>query len=540
MTLDHAGSARGRWLDDPSWRQELAAEFGVDVAESVGDLLSRQAAAHPDRVAVSMFEQGTQLTYGELDRQVSRLADGFWSIGVSPGSRVAIMLPNRIEYPVTWLALARMGAVAVPVNPRYTPSEVGRIVEDVEPSHIVLEGSRALPPGVPHAVWVGEPSDSGGHLWSELLEGGSPDFAPDRPVKRNDLLTIQYTSGSTGLPKGCMQPHRFWLIAGLTMACQKDRPPFRSALGEAPFFYFDGLAWLMAMLSCGGTLYQVERYSSSRFLERVRVTGAETAYLPRSWDAPSPADKDHALKMLTGFVLTPALVDEVEARFGTTVREAFGMTEIGACMRVPLADTRREAIGTCGILIPTYQVRIVGTDGHDVPQGQIGELWVRGPGVIDGYWRRPDTNAEAFVGGWFRTGDLFRQEASGYYCIVGRIKEMIKRSGENVSAHEVEEVIRQYPGVADVAVIPVPDDYRDEEVKAIVALRHDVEGVRFDPAAVRAHCEQHLAAFKCPRFISVVGELPYIRDQKIDKRALLEVDDPRSGCWDFTTGDWIT
>jgi len=530
-----------RSQDNTSWQREIAARLQIGTTDSVGELLSRQAATHGDRVAVSMFEQGTELTYRELDLQVSRLADGFREIGVSPQERVAIFLPNRIEYPVIWLALARLGAVAVPINARYTPQEVKGIVRDTEPSHIVLDGSRTVPEGIPQdrVVWVGEPPGAGGHSWEELIEAGSPDFAPDRPVTSGDLASIQYTSGTTGLPKGCMQSHRFWLMTGFSLAFQEDRPPFRSALGEAPFFYFDGIAWLMAMLSCGGTLYQAERYSSSRFLERVRITGAETAYLPRKWGGPDPADNEHSLEMLTGFVLTPAVVDEVETRFGTTVREAFVMTEIGVCMRVPLANTDREAIGTCGRLVSTYEVKIVGTDGNEVPRGQTGELWVRGPGVIDGYWRRPDANAETFVDGWFRTGDLFLQEPSGYYRMAGRLKEMIKRSGENISAHEVEEVIHQYPGVAAVAVIPVPDDYRDEEVKAIVELRHGVDKAGFDPAAVRAHCERYLAGFKCPRFISIVDDLPYIRDQKVDKMALLEGADLRTGSWDHLTGDWI-
>ena len=528
---------------DHAWKQEIASSAGMQGANSVGELLARQAAAFGDRIALSMVEHEDTLTYRQLDDQVSKLASGLQKLGVAAQDRVAVCLPNRIEYPVTWLALARMGAVAVPVNTAYTPGETESILRDTGTRYLILDSSQDGPPGIPpnNIVWVGKSSLTEGHSWEQLVAAGDSFFTPEREVISDDLLTIQYTSGTTGMPKGCMQPHRFWLITGFTHpANQRDRPPFQSALGEAPFFYFDGLAMLMAMLTCGGTLYQADRYSSSKFFARVRATGAETAYLPRVWGEPDPFDRDHALKMFTGFGLTPEIVDEVESRFGATVREAYGMTEIGACMQVYLKDGNRAAIGTCGELSPTYEARIVDASGRNVETGGTGELWVRGPGVIDGYWNRPEANATTFVDGWFRTGDLFVQEDSGYYRITGRIKEMIKRSGENISAHEVEGVLMRYPGVAGVAVIPVPDSYRDEEVKAVLKVRPGVDMDAIDPADIRAFCELHLASFKCPRFISVVPDLPYIRDVKVDKMSLRNVDDPRAGCWDATIGAWIS
>jgi acyl-CoA synthetase (AMP-forming)/AMP-acid ligase II len=514
----------------------------------MGELLSRSAQEYGEQIAVDFFEQGKKLSYQELDREASQLSNGLRRIGVKYRSHVAVMLPNRIEFAVTWLTLARMGAVMVPVNPAYTPYELEYTLNDAEVDFVVLEASglkkldamQKYPKGLTkdNLVFVGEAPKECGYSWKELMEDCSVVFTPDTKVRRSDLLNIQYTSGTTGFPKGCMQTHGFWLTCGYNVAYWKGFPPATSILGEAPFFYFDALWMFAAMLVKGGVLYQAERYSSSKFWDRLRVTQAELAYLPVSFRS-DPEEKEHNVKMFQGFGLSSALVKEVEKRFGATAREGYGMTEIGICLMTPISITDESAFGTCGLPLPFYELRIVDSNGNDVPQGQKGELWVRCNDIIHGYWNRPETNAQCFVDGWFRTGDVFVKEHGGYYRIVGRVKEMIKRSGENIAANEVEYVISQIDGVEEVAVIPVPDEYREEEVKAIIKLSADVDRSLFDPAGVRAHCEKHLAAFKCPRFISLIDEFPLLASGKIDKAQLATSENLRTGSWDNTIGDWI-
>lgn len=532
-----------------TWIQEQKSRFEREAPESMGELLAQSAHRYGEQIAVDFFEQGEKLSYQELDRQVSQLANGLREIGVKYKSHVAVMLPNRIEFAVTWLTLARMGAVMVPVNPAYASYDLDYTLNDAEVDFLVLEASGVktldamgeYPKGLTkdNLVFVGEAPGDCGYSWKELVEDGSAEFTSDTRVRRSDLLNIQYTSGTTGFPKGCIQTHGFWVTCGFNVAYWKGFPPVTSILCEAPFFYFDALWMFAGMLAKGGTLYVAERYSSSKFWDRLRSTQAELAYLPIFSADPDPGEDEHSVKMFMGFGLNPALVKEVEMRFGATAREGYGMTEIGLCLLTPVSIADDSALGTCGLPLPFYELKILDSGGNDVPQGQMGELWVRCKDIINGYWNRPETNAESFVDGWFRTGDIFVKEQGGYYRIVGRIKEMIRRSGENIAANEVEHVISQFPGVERVAVIPVPDGYRGEEVKAIIELRTDVDRGSFGPADLRRHCERHLAAFKCPRFISLIDELPLLESGKIDKARLTASEDQRTGSWDCTTGDWI-
>jgi len=510
------------------WIQEHENRFEREAPESMGELLSQSAQKYGDQIAVNFFEQGKKLSYRELDKQASQLANGLRKIGVKYKSHVAVMLPNRIEFIVTWLTLARMGAVMVPVNPSYTPYELEYTLNDAGVSFLVLEASslkqldsaEKLPIGLlkGNLVFVGEAPGDRGYSWNELMEDSSSDFTLDTQVSRNDLLNIQYTSGTTGFPKGCLQTHSFWLMCGFNVAYWKALPPVMSILGEAPLFYFDALWMFVSMLYKGGVLYQAERYSSSKFWDRLRITQAELAYLPIITNEPHPGEKDHNVRMFFGFGLNTAEVRQVEMRFGATTREGYGMTEIGICLMIPISITDESAFGTCGLPLPFYELRIVDVDGSDVPQGQSGELWVQSDGIIKGYWNKPEINAECFVDGWFRTGDIFMKEPGGYYRIVGRIKEMIKRSGENIAANEVEHVIRQFHGVDN----------------------DDVDKSNFDPAELRAHCEKHLARFKCPRFISLIDDFPYLASGKIAKTQLTASGDLRTGSWDNTIGDWIS
>jgi long-chain acyl-CoA synthetase len=231
---------------------------------------------------------------------------------------------------------------------------------------------------------------------------------------------------------------------------------------------------------------------------------------------------------------------DLERRFDFVAREAFGMTEIGSGMFVPIEASDMVGSGSCGIPVPFRECRIADPEGNTLPPGEVGELLVRGSGILLGYYRKPDATKSAFHGEWFRTGDLFRQDERGYFYIVGRVKDMIRRAGENIAAREVEAVICQLPQVAEAAAVPVPDETRGEEVKAYVVLQPGVTPGEMTPEAIVAHCGAALASFKVPRYIEYRASLPKTPSEKIAKHVLkAETPDLRRGSWDRTQGRWI-
>ena len=257
--------------------------------------------------------------------------------------------------------------------------------------------------------------------------------------------------------------------------------------------------------------------------------------LPRS-----DTDKAVELRYINAFGWSPEGIAEAEERFGLIARDSFGMTEIGAGMMMPHAATHKLQSRSCGLPAPFREVRVVDADGQPCPPGTPGELQVRGRSILWGYYKNPAANAGAFDGGWFRTGDLFTQDAEGYLRIVGRIKDMIRRSGENISAREVEAVANAYPDVEESAAVPVPDPLRKEEVKIYLKLRDGVSADSFDMAAFLVHCATHLAAFKVPRFVAFIDTFPRTASHKIAKPVLVHAaENLRDGAYDRTEKRWL-
>jgi crotonobetaine/carnitine-CoA ligase len=228
----------------------------------------------------------------------------------------------------------------------------------------------------------------------------------------------------------------------------------------------------------------------------------------------------------------------LEERFDVCAREAFGMTEIGTGLYMPLEAASMVGSGSCGIPVPFREARIADPEGNTLPDGQIGELLVRGPGIMKGYYNRPDATASSFHGDWFRTGDLFRRDEQGYFYIVGRIKEMIRRAGENISVHELESVLLAYPDVCEAAVVAVKDEIRGEEVKAYVVPQKGVVGDAMLDPLIR-YCKDNLAAFKVPRYFEFRDALPKTASGKVAKPVLTsENADLRAGSYDRVIGSW--
>jgi crotonobetaine/carnitine-CoA ligase len=503
----------------------------------------------PDALAWVFFDSNERLTRRDILDQITRLASSLHRIGVEKGSHVAVLLPNVSAFPITWLALACLGAVMVPVNTRYTAAELGYVLNDAEAAFLVIEAtllrqlhnldrpSRLTPDRI---VVFGADSGQRYRNWAELLAEGTPGFRPQWHVGGDDLMNIQYTSGTTGFPKGCMQTQLYWLIMG-RVAAHRDGLQLKHILIAQPFFYMDP-QWLTLMaIEQRGTTFVAAQPSVTRFMDWVHQYQIHFCIFPELVYRQPARDDDArtALRRLATYGHSKAIHGDLERRFNVVAREGFGMTEVGSAMSMPYEATHMVGSGACGLPSAFRECRIVDETGGDVPQGAVGELVVRGPGVTKGYYRKPEANRSVFFGDWFRTGDLFVQDKRGYYTIVGRLKDMIRRSGENIAAREVEAALVAIEGIEDAAALAVPDETRGEEVKAYVVLKGGFTQATLRPHHILAELAKVLAPFKLPRYLEYVTTLPKTPSEKIKKDTLKAAKpDLRTGSWDAVEKRW--
>lgn len=547
-------------------RQEILARAVPTVEERIrqiesGSLLPNVHAvfqsavqAAPDTIAVDFFEEGVALTYTQLHERVDALARGLVDLGMAAGDRVAVMLPNISAFPITWLALARLGAVMVPLNTGYTSREVGYVLNDAEAQWLCIYetllgvigdlGTGRDRPDESRTIVVGEAA-AGRHRWSDVLGAGmrgGQDLPPADSVDLDQLINIQYTSGTTGMPKGCMLTHRYWVICGKVNAFRDGRR-YERLLASVPFYYMDPQWLLLMSFYQRGTLFVALRQSSSRFMRWVREHRINFALFPELVFklAPAPEDADNEIVRVNVYGLSPDVHQALEERFDLIAREAFGMTEIGSGMFMPIEATQMVGSGSCGRPSPFREARIMSTDGRVMGANEAGELQIRGPGIMQGYYNNPDAVAAAFDDGWFRTGDLARRDEHGYYYIIGRLKDMIRRAGENISASEVEAVLRSAPEVVEAAAVPVPDEMRGEEVKVFIVLRDGLSTANVPPQDIFDFCSSRLARFKLPRYLVYRGKaIPRTPSDKIAKHKLLREEEASPNpVFDFVENRWI-
>ncbi|HXW47517.1 MAG TPA: AMP-binding protein [Streptosporangiaceae bacterium] len=495
----------------------------------------------PDRIAWT-FDPGERLTFADVHRLTAGYAAEMRDRGVRPGDKVAVLLANEAAFPLTWLALSLAGAAMVPVNTRYQTTDAEHVLRLSDASAIVAGAQfepllARLPADVP-ALRLILPA-------AELATAADRRREPEPELADPDpswTANIQFTSGTTGRPKGCVLPHRYWTHLAASMVTEF---PYLSEqdvmLTAQPFHYIDPQWNVAAALLAGAELVVLDGFHPSSFWAKVRqhrVTyfyclGAMPALLLRM--PPDPADRDHAVRAVQCSAIPPGLHATLEERWGVPWYEAFGMTETGADLRVTDLD-HDELVGTGCLGLPSRhrRVRILGPDGAPVPAGETGEMVLAGPGMMDGYYRDPDATARVMRDGWFHTGDLARMDTAGRPYHAGRLKDMIRRGGENVAAREVEEVLLGHPAVRLVAVTGFADEIRGEEVKAYyVAAGPD--GAAVTPAELADYCRKRLAAFKVPRYWQPAGDLPRTDSERVVKARLSELTGP---VFDMTTGSW--
>jgi long-chain acyl-CoA synthetase len=491
-------------------------------------LVTDSAAAHADRPAIRFDD--VALSYAALDGATAYAAGLLAGMGVEPGDRVALMLPNVPYFPVLFFGAVRLGAVVVPMNPLLKEREVAFHVSDSGAKALFAWESFAAPAqagaGDAECVVVAP------GRFEETVAAASP-IAAVAERDDEDTAVIVYTSGTTGTPKGAELTHHNLLDSARVAVDLVDGGPESVELGALPLFHVFGMSsGLNAMMRAGGCLTLLPRFEPGKaleILERDRATmflGVPTMYNAMLHHPEHERYDTSAVDLCVsgGAAMPVELLRGFERAFGCTILEGYGLTETCAMATFNPPDRERKP-GSIGVPVEGVEVRLLDDDGNEVSPGEVGEITVRSPHVMKGYWGRSQATAEVLQDGWLRTGDLARADEDGYIFIVDRKKELIIRGGYNVYPREIEEVLYEHPAVREAAVLGVPDDALGEEVVAAVALK---PGRQASDEDIVAYAKSHVAAYKYPRRVWIVDDLPKGPSGKILKREIAIPDAVRS------------
>ncbi|MFF5553138.1 o-succinylbenzoate--CoA ligase [Streptomyces olivaceoviridis] len=487
--------------------------------EGLGSWPARRARKTPHRTA--LIHRDRSVTYAELYERTTRLAHALRARGVRPGDRIAYLGPNHPAFLETLFAAGTLGAVFVPLNIRLAEPEIAYQLADSGAKALVHAPSQAPPAAGPPGSTEVRTYVEVGAEYEELLAAAS-DEPIDQPVRLDDTCIIMYTSGTTGRPKGAMLTHGNLVWNAFNVLVDHDLTADERALVSAPLFHTAGLNMLtLPVLLKGGTCVLVESFDPDDtfdLIERHRITFMfgvpamfdQVARHPR-WDG---ADLS-SLRILTcggSPVLTPLIATYQER--GLTFLQGYGMTEAAPGTLFLDAEHAVGKAGSAGVPHFFSDVRVVRPDLAPVDVGETGEIVVRGPHVMSGYWGLPKETEAVFSDGWFRSGDAARVDDDGYVYIVDRIKDMIISGGENIYPAEIEDQLLAHPDIVECAVIGVPDDTWGEVPRAVVVPR---EGATLDPDEVIASLSGRLAKYKIPKTVVIADALPRTASGKLLK-----------------------
>ncbi|MEV7994828.1 long-chain fatty acid--CoA ligase [Streptomyces sp. NPDC086077] len=488
-------------------------------------ILAENARRRPDHTA--LVEGDLRLSFAQVWRRALARAGALAGLGVRPGDRVALMAPNTVEFPTAYYAVAAAGAVVVPVHLLLSAEEVEHVLRDSGASLLLCHPAQAET-GTTAALGAGVPAVTLGAGFDRLAAVAEP--LPTYVTREaDDPAVVLYTSGTTGVPKGAVLSH-FNLVMNATVNAFDANDVRRDdiALGALPLFHaFGQTVSLNSTWRAGATLVLMPRFDAARAIElmvKERVNtfhGVPTMYVSLV-AAAAGVDVLPELRVCVsgGASLPVAVLERFEEAFGAVVHEGYGLSETSptATVNQPVFGTRPGTIGhpLWGVEAEIARAEVEGRI-EMLPAGELGEVVIRGHNVFSGYLGRPEATAEALVDGWFRTGDLGTKDEDGFLRIVDRKKDVVIRGGFNVYPREVEEVLMRHPGIAQAAVIGLPDDLHGEEVCAVVV---PAPGVELDAAGVTEWSKEHLGRHKYPRRVEITDALPLGPSMKVLKREL--------------------
>jgi long-chain acyl-CoA synthetase len=483
---------------------------------NVAQLLERSALYHADRPALIFGER--RWTYAELDRDVSTLAAGFAALGLARGERVALHLPNRPEFVLAYYAAQKAGLVPLSLNITYKAEELEYIITNAAAAAVITADGivanlppRERTPSVRHRLHAKE---------LDAVRGRAPLRAV--ACDREDVAAILYTSATTGRPKGVMLTHANVVSNAYATVHHLRMTEGDRGLCALPMFHCFGQNAIMnALVTAGGAVVLHERFVPDAFVAAVAVQRITILYaVPTMYILflSMPTKPDFSSVRLC-FSAAATLPNDVEARWheahGHWIQQGYGLTETS-----PFASYNHDVAfrrGSVGTPIENVEMAIVDADHHEVADGQLGEIVIKGPNVMKGYFGNPAATADAIRDGWFHSGDIGYRDADGYFFLVDRVKDMINVSGFKVFPREVEEVLFRHPGVKEAAVVGIPDPVRGEAVKAFVVLN---EGASVSAEALQALCRSTIASVKVPERIEFIPALPKNPTGKILKKEL--------------------
>ena len=480
----------------------------------------------------AVFEDGETWSFGEVHDKVRQLAAGLASTGIARGDHVAVWMFDGKEAILTFFAINYLGAVFVPFNTAYKGKVLEHVLDNSDAGVLVAHGQlldrlAGIDTATIHSVVCvgdGQPELAlTTHDYGALARSEDPLPELASPIEPWDTQSIIYTSGTTGPSKGVLSSylHIFTNAGPETWHFVTGEDRF---LINMPIFHIGGMGVIFVMLCRGGSIAVMDTFTTEKFWPFVRETKTTAVFLLGVMatfllkQPPADDDKDHDVRVAFMVPLTETCI-EFKERFDADVFTIFNMTEISSPIVSEPNPTRR---GTCGKARPGVDVRLVDENDCEVPTGEIGEMIVRTDrpwGMNSGYYKRPDATAQAWRNGWFHTGDCFRQDEEGYFYFVDRMKDAIRRRGENISSFEVEAEVVAYPQVREAAAYAVPSELGEDEVMIAVA---PVDGAQLDPAELMAFLGERMAYFMIPRYVRVLDELPKTASSKVMKVVLRE------------------
>ena len=514
---------------------------------NIAMFIQESARRKPEKTALIMDDK--RMNYSQLQKNIECFSSALGALGVQRDDKIMLILPNILQFPICFFGVARLGAVNVPVNVLYKERELTYRLQDCQAKAVIV-----FEEFIEEVLKSYKVVDTCTHLIivRDGIDDNSPKYRRDSGIETiydyqmlmersydsqemvftgaDEPVVILYTSGTTGDPKGAALSHfSIFYQCGFVPLEGRGRREYREGVGIAhlPFYHVFGLFnVLCATMAMGGTISLLRRFEPGKVLDVIERDGiSDFAGVPTMYNRlyHHPDFKNRDLSSLVtcgcgGAPLPVELADAWEEAVGIQIQEGYGMTETGSGVSTNAVDQVDAKIGSAGQPMWGNEIKLVDDQGNSVPQGELGEVVVRGPGMMNGYHNKPDINAKSFRNGWLNTGDIGHFDEEGYLFIVDRKKEMIIRGGYNIYPRQIEEVLYEHPAVQECAVIGIPNSDLGEEVKAVLYLK---SGKSATSEEIQAFCKERIAAFKYPRIVEIRDkELPKNATGKIQKRQL--------------------